>query len=169
MPWRVLGPPFSALVSRWVQVVGSTATGVWLIKHVMSPMQRLIYRGSRGRVSLTGRFPVLLLTTTGRRSGQPRTVPVFYLRDGDRYVICNVRPPGERVNPWVLNIGADPDVLVEVRGVTLRARARPAAEEELAAFWPRLVLVWPAYDHFYSAGGERSVFVLESDPLPRTG
>jgi F420H(2)-dependent quinone reductase len=151
----------SGVVSRCVRAAGGTALGVWMIKNLLSPAQRMIYRRSRGRVSLTGRLPVLLLTTIGRRSGKARTVPVFYLRDDDRFVICNVRPPGERVNPWVINIRAHPDVLLEVSGATLLARARPATDAELAGFWPQLVCVWPAYADFHSAGGQRSVFILE--------
>jgi hypothetical protein len=59
-----------------------------------------------GCVSLTGRRPVLLLTMTGRRSGQ---IPLFFLRNGDDLVVCNVRPPSERPNPWPLNIRTNPD------------------------------------------------------------
>ena len=151
----------SGLLSRGARAAGGTVAGVWLIKNLLSPAQRIIYRRSRGRVSLTGRLPILLLTTTGRRSGKPRTVPVFYLRDGDQFVICNVRPPRERVNPWVINIRARPDVLLEVSGGTFLARARPATEAELARHWPQLVSVWPAYEAFHSVGGQRSVFILE--------
>jgi deazaflavin-dependent oxidoreductase (nitroreductase family) len=97
------------------------------------------------------------------------TVPVFYLRDDDRFVICNVRPPRERVNPWVLNIRANPDVALEVSGRALHARAREATEVEVAGCWPRLVSLWPAYEDFRSAGGQRSVFILESVPVEATG
>jgi deazaflavin-dependent oxidoreductase (nitroreductase family) len=112
-------------------------------------------------MSLTGRLPVVLLTTTGHCSGKPRTVPVFYLRSGDSFVICNVRPPGERANPWVGNVRADPTVRLEISGLLLRGRARPATEAELAGIWPQLVAIWPALQTFFSAGGERSVFVVE--------
>jgi deazaflavin-dependent oxidoreductase (nitroreductase family) len=151
----------SDAVAGWVRSAGGTAPGVWLIKNVVSPMQRALYRGTRGRVSLTGRLPVLLLTTTGHRSGKPRTVPVFYLRSGDSFVICNVRPPGERANPWVSNVGVDPNVRLEISGLLLRGRSRPSTDEELARVWPQLVAIWPAFQTFFSAGGERSVFVVE--------
>ena len=94
-------------------------TGCLADQERVSPLQRSIYRGTRGRVSLTGRLPVLLLTTTGHHSGKPRTVPVFYLRSGDSFVICNVRPPGERANPWVSNVRADPKVSLEISGLLL--------------------------------------------------
>lgn len=88
------------------QAIGRTRAGVWLIGHVVSPLQRRLYRATGGRVSLLGRAPSLLLTTTGRRSGKPRTVPLFYVRDGERYIVCNVNPGFERPNPWTPNIRA---------------------------------------------------------------
>jgi len=135
--------------------------GVLAIGRIVSPLQRELYRRTGGRLSLTGRAPVLLLTTTGRRSGEPRTVPVFYLRDGGRLVICNVNPGFERPNPWVLNLRAAPHALVRVGRDTARVRARLTSDHELAGYWPQLTKMWPAYQDFYDKGGQRSVFVLE--------
>ena len=90
------------------QRLGRTRIGVLVIGRVVSPLQRQLYRRTGGRLSLTGRAPVLLLTTTGRRTGRARTVPLLYLRDGDRVVICNVNPGFERPNPWILNLRAQP-------------------------------------------------------------
>jgi hypothetical protein len=72
--------------------LGGTGLGVWAIKHVFSPLDRRLYRWSGGR-SIGFGHPFasrLLLTTMGRRTGLERTVPVFYLRDGDRLVVCNL-------------------------------------------------------------------------------
>jgi deazaflavin-dependent oxidoreductase (nitroreductase family) len=151
------------LVSGWTQVqrLGGTRLGVWAIKHVAAPLQLSVHRYTDGRLSLTGRAPVLLLTTTGRRTGKARTVPVFYLRDGGRYVVCNVRPPHERINPWVLNVLADPRVRLTVRGETVDGQARRADESEVDRYWPALVRLWPAYRSFRDAGGDLSIFVVE--------
>ena len=78
--------------------IGSTRAGVWMIGSLISPFQRWVIRTTGGRVTLTSK-PVLLLTTIGRRSRQPRTVPLLYLRDDDNLIVCNVRPPWERRNP----------------------------------------------------------------------
>lgn len=147
----------------WTQLqrIGGTRLGVWAIKHVVAPLQLALHRFSGGRFSLTGRAPVLLLTTIGRRTGKLRTVPAFYLREGDRYVVCNVRPPHERTNPWVLNVLANPRVALTVRGMTLDGRARRADETEVDRYWPTLVRLWPPYQSFQSAGGDRSIFVIE--------
>jgi F420H(2)-dependent quinone reductase len=61
--------------------IGATRPGTWTIAHVVSPVQRRLLLATGGRVSLTGKLPVLLLTATGRRSGQPRTIPLIFLRD----------------------------------------------------------------------------------------
>jgi deazaflavin-dependent oxidoreductase (nitroreductase family) len=144
-----------------VQRLGRTALGVRLIGRVVSPLQRRLYLLSGGRISLTGRAPVLLLTTTGRRTGLERTVPLFYTADGDRFIVCNVNPGFEGRNPWTLNLRAEPRARVQLHGAAFDVRARPASAEETDRYWPRLTRIWPAYQTFYDEGGERSIFVLE--------
>ncbi len=144
-----------------VQRLGSTRLGVLAIGRIVSPLQRELYRRTSGRLSLTGRAPVLLLTTIGRRTGKARTVPLLYIRDGDRLVICNVNPGFERPNPWILNLRAEPHARVQIGRGTTSVRARAASERELDRYWPQLTKMWPAYQAFYHNGGERSVFVLE--------
>ena len=140
---------------------GSSRLGVLMIGRVVSPIQRWLYRASGGRLSVTGRAPVLLLTTTGRKSGKPRTVPLFYVRDGDLIVVCNVTPPFERTNPWTLNLRAIPSATVQIRNEVIRCRARQATDEEIERYWTKLTVLWPAYQRFFDQGGNRSIFVLE--------
>ncbi|MGH2577124.1 MAG: nitroreductase/quinone reductase family protein, partial [Actinomycetota bacterium] len=103
--------------------IGATRAGTWMIGKLISPLQRWVIRATGGRVSLTSK-PVLLLTAMGRRSGRPRTVPLFYLRDDDSLIVCNVRPPSERPNPWPLNVRAYPDVTVRISGMAEPRLAR---------------------------------------------
>lgn len=153
------------MVHGWIERAGGSRPGVVFIGRVVSPLQRMLLRASGGRVSLTGRAAVLLLTTTGRRTGRPRTVPLFYLRDGEALVVCNVTPPGERTNPWTLNLRADPGATVEVDGERIACLAREASTTEIERLWPDLVETWPAYRRFFERGGRRSVFVLEPGGL----
>jgi deazaflavin-dependent oxidoreductase (nitroreductase family) len=147
------------------QRLGGTRVGVLAIGRIVSPLQRQLYRKTGGRLSLTGRAPVLLLTTTGRRTGKARTVPLLYLRDGDRLVICNVNPGFERPNPWVVNLRAHPHAQVQIGRGTTSMSARPTSDDELGRYWPQLTRLWPAYQAFYDQGGKRSVFVLEPQGL----
>jgi deazaflavin-dependent oxidoreductase (nitroreductase family) len=84
------------------------------------------FRANGGQVSngpFAGR-PVLLLTTTGARSGQPRLSPVVYSRDGADYVIVASKGGAPTHPGWYYNLVADPSVMVEVGGETFEARAR---------------------------------------------
>ena len=141
---------------------------VWAVKHLVSPMDRQLYRLTRGRL-LLGRpaRDVALLTTTGRRSGMPRTVPVFCLADGERLVVCSVRPAGEPANPWPGNLRADPRCSVEKDGVRREYVALEATAEEVERWWEPLCRRWPPYAAHYRATGQRSIFVLE--PARRSG
>ena len=89
---------------------GSTRAGAWLIKHIITPLDHRMYRLTSGRALSTGlrRGPVLLLTTTGRRTGKLQTAPVFYVSDGERLVVCSVSPPFGHTSPWTLNLRAHP-------------------------------------------------------------
>lgn len=148
------------------QRLGRTRAGVLAIGRIVSPLQKQLYRRTGGRLSLTGHAPVMLLTTAGRRTGKARTVPLLYLRDGDRLVVCNVNPGFERPNPWVLNLRAEPHAHVQLGRSTISVRARSASADELDRYWPQLTRIWPAYQAFYDKGGERSVFVLEPGTQP---
>lgn len=132
-----------------------------MIGRVFSPLHRRLYQMTGGRISLTGGAPVLLLTTTGRRSGLPRTVPLLYVRDGERLIICNVNPGFERPNPWTLNLRAEAHAQVRIGAETIAVTSREATSDELNRYWSRLTEIWPAFEAFYSNGGKRSIFVLE--------
>jgi len=122
-----------------------------------------LYRLSRGRVGgRVGKGPVLLLTTTGRKSGEPRTAPVLYLADDDRYVVINTNAGNAKTPAWSLNLRANPDAEVEVRGKRAKVRARIAAGEERADLWRRQMEQYSGWDYYESKlDREIGVFVLE--------
>jgi deazaflavin-dependent oxidoreductase (nitroreductase family) len=92
-----------------------------------------------------------------------RTVPIFYLRDGDWLVVCNVNPGFEHANPWTLSLLANPVARVQIGSTSGTYQAREAMTEEIMRYWPQLVRIWAAYRAFYERGGERTIFVLEPD------
>jgi len=143
--------------------MGATRFGVWVIKHVISPTQRFLYRATGGRAFTTGGSgrDVLLLTTKGRVTGKDRTTPVYYLRDGDRLVICNVNPGFERTNPWVTNLRAYPMARLQIGPEVAEYHAREATEAEISIYWPRLLRMWPAYGSHFEKSRQRAIFVLE--------
>jgi len=146
-----------------IRRLGSTPVGVWAIKHLVSPLHKRIYRLTAGKGLPLGisRSKTLLLTTRGRRSGKDRTTPVFYLRDGNRIIICNVNPGFESTNPWVLNLRAHPIARAQIGGEIAEYRAREVSDAEIESYWPRLIALWPAYQAHFERSGQRTVFILE--------
>jgi deazaflavin-dependent oxidoreductase (nitroreductase family) len=122
-----------------------------------------IYRLSRGRIfGSIGTAPVLLLTSTGRRSGQQRTAPVVFLADGERYVVIGSNAGNERTPAWSYNLQANPDAEIELRGTRKLVRARAAEGEERAELWRKVNAMYEGFDD-YDAKTSRdiAVFVLE--------
>lgn len=91
-----------------------------------------VYRATKGRLMGTvSRAPVLLLSTTGRRSGATRTAPVLYMRDGERLIVIASNAGNKHAPAWSLNLKANPDAEVQVgaerRSVRARWRRSPSA------------------------------------------
>ena len=138
-------------------------TGNVVIK-VMSTLNTWLYRVSKGRIG--GKFlgaPVCLLTTTGRKSGEPRTMPLLYLADGDDIIIVASKGGYSQHPMWYLNLVADPAVVVEIRGERQEMTARTVSAEEKAALWPRLVEMYDQYDD-YAARTTRDIPVVRCSP-----
>lgn len=105
---------------------------------------------------------VLILTTTGRRSGQPRSTPLIYGRDGDNYVVVASKGGDDEHPGWYLNLTAEPRVDVQVLADRFPARARTATPEEKPRLWEMMVSRWPAYaDYQKRTKREIPVVVLE--------
>jgi F420H(2)-dependent quinone reductase len=122
-----------------------------------------LYRATRGRLfAKVGGAPVLLLTSIGRRSGQPRTAPVLYLADGERVVVIGSNAGNERAPAWSFNLRANPAAEIQIGGERRRVRARVAEGEERAELWQKMNAQYAGFDD-YEANTARdiAVFVLE--------
>ena len=133
-----------------------------LAKGIFTPLDKLAYRVTRGRRGLSPPASVLLLTTTGRKSGQPRQVPVLYLRDGGNYWVMGSSYGSARHPAWSGNLLAHPEATVQIGRRRERVRARVASDEEREALWPRLLELYPAWEA-YASWTDRSfrLFCLE--------
>ncbi len=149
--------PSDRFYSRLSHSLG--ATGLRLVGRLNTP----VYRLSGGRIGgKVGGGPVLLLTTTGRRSGQPRTAPVLYLADGERFVVINTNAGNAKTPAWSLNLRADPEAEIEVGRKHSRVRARIAEGEERADLWRRHMQQYSGWDYYESKlDRDPTVFVLE--------
>ncbi len=108
-----------------------------------------LYRRSGGKIAGTMRgAPVLLITTTGRRSGQPWTTPVIYQPDGDGWVVIasnggNAKHPG-----WWLNLRKHPDATIEIGRDTHPVTARATEGDDRERLWQKMVGVYAGYDAY---------------------
>ncbi len=108
-------------------------------------------------------FPAALLTTTGRKSGKPRTTPTLYLRDGDR-VVLPASFGGRDSDPlWYRNLKANPKVHVQIGGEHLDLVARDATEDERRRYWPLLIKMYPPYRGYRDAA-DRQIPLVVSEP-----
>lgn len=91
---------------------------------------------------------VLILTTTGRRSGEQRSTPLIYGRHGDDYLVVASKGGAPEDPAWYLNLSEEPEVQVQVLGDRFTANARTATPEEKPEMWQEMTGRWPAYDEY---------------------
>ncbi|MDP9117524.1 MAG: nitroreductase family deazaflavin-dependent oxidoreductase [Actinomycetota bacterium] len=138
----------------------------------MSRLHTGLYRASGGRVgkkwhvgsAVRKGVPVCLLTTTGRKSGQPRTAPLLYMTEGER-VILVASQGGLPTNPmWYLNLQENPLVEVRIGRRARPMRARTADASERAVLWPELVELYADFAS-YATWTDREIPVVICDPI----
>lgn len=117
--------------------------------------------GKEGHDWLEG-SPVLLLTTTGHKSGESRTTPLIYGRSGDDVLLVASKGGSDEPPAWFLNLEANPEVGVQIWGEKFDARARTATAEEKPEMWAEMLSHWPHYGEYQKlTGREIPVVVLE--------
>ncbi|MEV4202481.1 nitroreductase/quinone reductase family protein [Micromonospora globbae] len=134
------------------------------VARLLVPADRAVGRLTRGRVVALGLVPSLILTTTGRRSGQPRSTPLLYVRDEDAYVVVGSNWGQPHQPGWSLNLLADPAAEVTVRGRRVPVRAEVVTGPERDRLWQRLVTEWPAYRTYVRRAGDREIRVFRLVP-----
>ncbi|MEE2058873.1 nitroreductase family deazaflavin-dependent oxidoreductase [Rhodococcus artemisiae] len=124
----------------------------------MSRVNVVLYRATGGRLGGKWRvgsafpwgIPVCLLTTTGRKTGQPRTAPLLFL-EADGKVLLVASQGGLPKHPlWFRNIQANPEVTVQIRSDIRKLTARVATDTERARYWPELTAMYPDFDNYQS-------------------
>jgi deazaflavin-dependent oxidoreductase (nitroreductase family) len=102
---------------------------------------------------------ILILTTTGRRSGEPRPMPLIYGKHGDDYLVVASKGGWDVAPHWYRNLKENPEVEVQVKGDRFKARARDATPEEKPELWKTMTEQWPDYDD-YQKRTEREIPVV---------
>lgn len=154
------------VVTRAVRKVVATRPMAWLLARTMHHVDAATLRLSGGRTTATAvlsGLPIIELTTTGAKSGRPRTVPLVGIPDGDRLILI-ASNWGQAAHPaWYYNVKAHPDVSVTHDGQTRRYVAREVTGDERERCWAKAVAVYAGYRGYAARAGRGiPVIVLES-------
>ncbi len=142
------------------------------ILRIVSKWNVAAYRATNGFLGGTWRVgaafprgvPICLLTTIGRKTGERRTAPVLFLQEGRRVVVVGSQG-GMKSHPlWYLNLKANPECEVQVKGEVWKARAHTADATERAHWWPKLVAHYADFAT-YEAWTDREIPVVILDPV----
>jgi deazaflavin-dependent oxidoreductase (nitroreductase family) len=160
-------------IRRAMRRLAAGGPGSRVFAPLLHRLDRPVHRLSRGRAtlgSLVSGLPVALLTTTGARSGRPRTVPLLLLPSSEGFAVIasNWGRPGPPA--WERNLRADPAATLSFRGERMPVRAVEAAGERRARIWREALDVYPGFAAYARrAGGRRiGVYVLEEDAPARS-
>lgn len=149
------------------QKLGSSRTGAWVFSKTLYPIDKALFRATRGRLtlpSLLAGVPVILLTTTGAQTGKPRTMPLLGIPIEDDLAVIGSNYGQEPTPGWVFNLEAEPRATVQYRGRSVPVLARLADESEVEQTFETANDVYLGYTKYRSRADHRSlrVFILES-------
>jgi deazaflavin-dependent oxidoreductase (nitroreductase family) len=138
----------------------------WMVEHANRYLESGGADGHIYKMAQPGRpvmtVPSLLLTATGRKSGERFVFPLFYGKTGDSYFVIASKGGAPQHPGWYRNILANPEVDVQVGTARMSARARTATGEERARLWEKALEFWPPYaDYQRKTGREIPVVVLD--------
>jgi deazaflavin-dependent oxidoreductase (nitroreductase family) len=146
-----------------VRKTAATTPMTWLYTRIQQPIDQALYRRTRGRItasSLLSGLPVVLLTTTGAKSGRRWTVPVLGIPDGDSLVVVASNYGRPHHPAWYHNLRAHPVAEVSVNGVTRQVRARELAGPEHETCFERAAALYPGFLVYRERAAGRHIPVL---------
>jgi deazaflavin-dependent oxidoreductase (nitroreductase family) len=156
-----------SLYERTMEKFARTPAGDWYMKRVAPALDPPLLRLTGGRVSSVYPVRVMLLTTTGAKTGQPRTLPLLYLTDGERLILI-ASNYGKTSHPaWYRNLVANPkaDVLAGKRSGTYTAtEITDPAERDRA--WDLALDTYAGYGDYESRSGDRTIPLIRLDRVP---
>ena len=120
-----------------------------------------VIKAFRAHAGETGRkYPVILLTTTGRTTGEPRITPLNFVEDDDRIAVIGSKGGSATHPAWYLNLVANPEVTIEHAGETFRARARTAEEPERTRLFDKQAALMPFFNGYRKQVTAREIPVV---------
>jgi deazaflavin-dependent oxidoreductase (nitroreductase family) len=150
---------------RITQKIAASAPGAWLSQRTLYPVDKVLYRRSKGRVTiaeLMAGLPVIMLTTTGAKSGEPRSMPLVGIPLDDHLALIGSNYGQQRTPGWVYNLEANPEATVSYRDRSVEVTARPATDAEADRAFDIAAGFYPGYGKYRARASHRTirVFVL---------
>jgi len=137
------------LMNRLLQKIGPTRPFVAVYRRLGPMIDPWLLRTTGGRIATkVYGFPALLLITTGAKSGQQRTTPLFYTRDGDDFLIVGTNFGTEHHPAWTANLLKQPEAAIEVGVDTLPVTAEVVDDATFDRVWPRFSAIYGGYDEY---------------------
>lgn len=153
-------------VQRGMQYVGATRPGSWFFQKTLYRLDRPLYRWTDGKATVPGvltGMPVIMLTTTGAKTGQPRTMPVMGTPIGENLAILGTNYGQPKPPAWVFNLAADPHATVTWRDRSVAVVARLASEEEAERVWQAAASFYIGFPEYRKriTGRPVRIYILE--------
>ncbi|MGI9667132.1 MAG: nitroreductase family deazaflavin-dependent oxidoreductase [Acidimicrobiia bacterium] len=155
------------LYARTMRKLSTTSAMRWTLSKVLTPLD-IKLKGTRFAPSTLGmESPLCYLTTTGRKSGEQRTVPLLYVQAEDAVAVAATNFGQTNHPAWALNLEDDPNAVLEIDGNTSSVVARSPDGHESADLWSQFEAVWPGYREYRKiAPRDIKMFVLEAGDVP---
>ena len=156
------------LWQRLTVSVVSSKYGAPCFRGILYLVDRSLLRLTRGKFAVSSIYPMLLLTTTGAKTGKQRTMPLLYIKTEAGIAIIGSRFGSTRHPGWYHNLRAHPEAVIEIDGERTNYVARDADEDERRAIWTRAVRMYSGYERYSARAGRRiPIMVLTPAAAPR--
>lgn len=156
-------------VQRVVQKVAASGPGSWLFQRTLYPVDRVLFRTTKGRVTVPGLLaglPVILLTTTGAKTGRQRTMPLVGVPVGEDFAVIGSNYGQKSTPGWVHNLRATPEAEVSHGPKTVSVIARPATEDEADRAFEAGAAFYGGFSEYRERASHRTIQVFILEPTP---
>jgi deazaflavin-dependent oxidoreductase (nitroreductase family) len=149
---------------RFAEGLAASRPGAWFYVHIAPPIDRVLMRLTRGRLTTGGMRRVGMLKVKGAKTGIERQTPLVYTRDGDNVLLVASRGGDAKHPAWYRNVVANPDVSFTIRGEERLYRGRTAQSEERPRLWKLVVRRYGGYLTYQQRAGDREIPVVVLEP-----
>jgi deazaflavin-dependent oxidoreductase (nitroreductase family) len=168
---RSIHPMYAFRQANWprrlMRLSGAVPPISWLYARTLHHLDRAVYRLTKGRatfVSWVTGLPIVMLTTTGAKSGVEHTLPLVALPDGDQMIVIASNYGQERNPAWYHNLRANPTAKIEFEGRTREVTARVLEGEERERHYTRGIEIYPGWTQYRKRAANRQIPVIELTP-----